>query len=146
MEFRTRIPFVELLGFELLSFEPARAEIAVDVGEDFTNSWGVVHGGVTMTLLDVTMAHAARAPSEPGGEPQQGVVTVEMKTTFMRPGSGRLVARGRLLHRTASLAFCEADVVGRDGKAIAHATGTFKYMRALPVGDGRRIHKLNASD
>jgi uncharacterized protein (TIGR00369 family) len=147
MQFRIRIPFVELLGLELLRFEASASEIAVDCREELHNSWGVAHGGLTMTLLDVAMAHAARAPSEPGGEPHPGVVTVEMKTSFMRPGIGRLRARGRLLHRTSTLAFCEADVVGEDERRVAHATGTFKYMRALPVGSGgRRIHKLGASD
>jgi hypothetical protein len=28
---------------------------------------------------------------------------------------------------------------------VGHASGTFKYMKGLPVG-GRRIQKLNASD
>ncbi len=148
MKFRARIPFAEWLGFELQRFDHVASEISVELREALTNSWGVAHGGVTMTLLDVVMAHAARAPSEPGGEPQTlSVVTVEMKTSFTRPGTGRLLGSGRLLHRSASLAFCEASVTDADGKLVGHATGTFKYIRALPVGDGgRRIQKLNASD
>lgn len=147
MDFKTRIPFVELLGFELLRFDPGVAEIAVEIREELTNSFDVAHGGVTMTLLDVAMAHAARSPSEPGGPPQPGVVTIEMKTSFLRPGQGRLVGTGLLLHRTASLAFCEARMVDARGQLVGHASGTFKYMRGLPVeGGARRIHKLNASD
>ncbi len=146
MDFLVRIPFVEQLGFELLSLEPGQAELAVTLRESLTNSWGVAHGGVTMTLLDVAMAHAARSPSVPGGEPQPGVVTVEMKTSFMRAGQGRLLASGRLLHRTASLAFTEGSVRDETGALLAHATGTFKYMKGLPVGGGRRIQRLGASD
>ena len=145
MEFRIRIPFVELLGFELLRFERGEAEIALGLREELTNSWGVAHGGVSMTLLDVVMAHAARAPGEDGVAEESGVVTVEMKTTFIRPGLGRVVASGRRLHRTASLAFCEASLVDGDGQLVAHATGTFKYLKGLPAG-GRRIQRLNASD
>ncbi|MFO1272364.1 MAG: hypothetical protein U1F50_11920 [Rubrivivax sp.] len=33
------------------------------------NNWGVAHGGVTMTLLDVAMARRAHAAT-PGGEPR----------------------------------------------------------------------------
>ncbi len=148
LKFRAPIPFAEWLGFELHRFDHIASEISVELREELTNSWGVAHGGVTMTLLDVVMAHAARAPSQAGGEPQGlSVVTVEMKTTFTRPGTGRLLGSGRLLHRTASLAFCEASVTDAAGQLIGHATGTFKYIRALPVGDGgRRIQKLNASD
>ena len=113
MQFSVRIPFVEHLGFELVRFEAGEAEIALELREELCNSWSVAHGGVTMTLLDVVMAHAARSPHQPGHEAGPGVVTVEMKTSFLRPGLGRLVARGRLLHRTASLAFCEGSVLAR---------------------------------
>jgi uncharacterized protein (TIGR00369 family) len=141
MQFRTVIPFVQSLGFELIGFGDGTSEIAVDLREELTNSWSVAHGGVTMTLLDVVMAHAARS-TDPDGP---GVVTVEMKTTFLRPGLGRLVGHGKLLHRSTSLAFCEGSVHGGDGVLVAHATGTFKYMRGLPAG-GRRIQRPNASD
>jgi uncharacterized protein (TIGR00369 family) len=65
-------------------------------------------------------------------------VTVEMKTSFMRPAEGRLVARGKLLHRSTTMAFCEASVIDDEGHLCAHATGTFKYLRKLPV-KGRHV-------
>ena len=148
MQFQTRIPFVEHLGFELLKFENGEAEIALTLREELCNSWSVAHGGVTMTLLDVVMAHAARSPKttgEGGHNSGLGVVTIEMKTSFMRPGLGRLLAKGKLLHGTASLAFCEATVQDEKGALVAQATGTFKYLKGLPAG-GRKIHRNNASD
>ncbi|MEY4564370.1 MAG: hypothetical protein RLZZ618_3647 [Pseudomonadota bacterium] len=146
MKFQRHIPFVEMLGFELLKFEAGEAEIAVELRDELCNSWSVAHGGLTMTLLDVAMAHAARspAPGETDAKPA-GVVTIEMKTSFMRPGLGRLVAKARLLHGTASLAFCEASVVDAKGALVAQATGTFKYLSGLPAG-GRTIKRPNASD
>jgi uncharacterized protein (TIGR00369 family) len=145
MKFQVHIPFVEAQGFELRAFADGASTIALDPRPEQMNSWNVLHGGVTMTLLDVAMAHAARAPRA-GGEPDpRGVVTVEMKTSFARPGVGAVVAHGRLLHKTASLAFCEGTLVDTEGTLIAHATGTFKYLRALPAG-GRKLHRLNASD
>jgi uncharacterized protein (TIGR00369 family) len=145
LEFRIRIPFVELLGFELVRFERGGAEIALTLRDELTNSWGVAHGGVSMTVLDVVMAHAARTPGDDGVEQTSGVVTVEMKTTFIRPGLGRLVATGKRLHRTVSLAFCEASLVDESGQLVAHATGTFKFLKGLPAG-GNRIQRANASD
>jgi uncharacterized protein (TIGR00369 family) len=145
VNFKIRIPFVDLLGFELVRFERGEAEIAVELRDELTNSWGVAHGGVSMTLLDVVMAHAARAPGEEGVAEDSGVVTVEMKTTFIRPALGRLVGTGRRLHRTASMAFCEASLVDSAGQLVAHATGTFKFMKGQPAR-GRRIQRANASD
>ena len=145
MDFPRQIPFVNTLGFELLKFEGGEAEIAVEVRDELCNSWMVAHGGLTMTLLDVAMAHAARAPL-PGAEPTgQGVVTIEMKTSFMRPGLGRMVAKAKLVHATASLAFCDGSVFDAQGALLAHATGTFKYLNGLPAG-GRRIQRPGASD
>ena len=132
MDFTVQIPFVELLGFELIACDAGQAEIALDLREALTNSQHMAHGGVTMTLLDVAMAHAARSPNQTGIAESPGVVTVEMKTSFMRPGLGRLIAKANLLHRTASLAFCEAHVFDVQGELIAHASGTFKYQRRRP--------------
>jgi hypothetical protein len=63
-----------------------------------------------------------------------------MKTSFLRAAEGRLVATGTLLHATAKIAFCEAAVHDAGGALCAHATGTFKFVRAL-----RRTHPGGAS-
>ncbi|HEX7435836.1 MAG TPA: PaaI family thioesterase, partial [Caldimonas sp.] len=66
MSFPSRIPFVESLGFEFVRWHAGEAEIAVTLRDELCNAWSVVHGGVTMTLLDVVMAHAARSPGQAG--------------------------------------------------------------------------------
>jgi uncharacterized protein (TIGR00369 family) len=141
IEFPRTIPFVEQLGIELLKLEDGEAELAITLRHELTNSWAVAHGGLTMTLLDVSMAHAARRPAAGGDDagPASSVVTLEMKTSFMRPGLGRLHAKARRLHATASLAFCESSVLDEKGELVAHATGTFKYLKGLPAG--RRVHR-----
>jgi len=145
IDFPTRIPFVEALGFELLRFADGAAELAIEPRAEHLNSWSVLHGGVAMTLLDVAMAHAARAPVAGAPLDARGVVTIEMKTSFMRPGLGRLVAHARVLRRTNTLSFCEASLLDAWGELVAHATGTFKYLQALPAG-GRQLERPNASD
>ena len=84
--FAVRIPFVEMVGLEFVSCEAGEAELAITLRDELCNSWSVAHGGVTMTLLDVVMAHAARSPNQPGHPTSASVVTIEMKTSFMRPG------------------------------------------------------------
>lgn len=131
MELSVRIPFVELLGIELLHMQDGQAQMAFTPTDVHLNSFDVVHGGVCMTLLDVTMAHAARSV-----QPAMGCVTVEMKTSFMRAARGPLLAKAKLLHRTATLAFTEASVFDAANQLCCHATGTFKFMARLPVGAG----------
>ena len=145
MDFLARIPFVDHLGFELLRLEPGESVIAIELREELTNSLGVAHGGLLMTLMDIAMAHAARSPLEPGGATLQTVVTIEMKTSFMRPGTGRLVCTGRRMHRTVSMAFCEARVVDLRGHLVGHSTGTFKYLRPSAGAEPRRTQRTSAS-
>lgn len=134
MDFPLHIPFLEELGFELVAMGDGEAELAVTLREGLCNAFAVAHGGLLMTLLDAAMAHAARSVPESPGEPASspGLVTIEMKTSFLEPGRGRLRARGQLLHRTATLAFCEGSVLGPDDRLCARASATFKVLRALP--------------
>jgi len=141
LKFPLHIPFVEELGLELWAFGDGKAELRVDLEDAHLNSWEVAHGGVLMTMLDVAMAHAARSKSTHSPIDAPGVVTLEMKTTFMRPGQGMLRALGTLLHRTTTLAFTEGRVLNEDGQLCAHATATFKFLRALPT-QGRRAQAL----
>jgi uncharacterized protein (TIGR00369 family) len=138
--FGVEIPFVSLLGFELTRFDGGHSEISYAPKPEHLNSFNVTHGGALMTLLDVSMATAARSMV-----PEMGVVTIEMKTSFMQPalsGPGPLVAKGELMHRTATMAFTQATVFDAHGKACAHATGTFKFVKRLPTGP-RSTNALN---
>lgn len=144
MEFTRPLPFAELLGIELLRFDGGEAELAMPMRHDLSNSWDVAHGGAVMTLLDIAMAHAARSSGE-GPRDDVGVVTIEMKTSFLRAGTGRMLAKAKVLRRTSSFAFCEGSMFDGAGDLAAHATGTFKFMRRLAVGDVR-VQRADASD
>jgi uncharacterized protein (TIGR00369 family) len=139
MKFSVSVPFIELMGFELIRFEAGESEIAYIPQPEHLNSFNVVHGGATMTLLDVCLANAARSV-----QPEMGVVTIEMKTSFLQASVGNLVAKGRLIHRTATMAFTEGTVFDAKGRPCSHATATFKYVKRLPVG-ASSVHALQPS-
>ncbi|ALK92192.1 PaaI family thioesterase [Limnohabitans sp. 103DPR2] len=129
--FGVHIPFVDNLGFTLEKFENGTSELHYSPRAEHHNSFAITHGGAVMTLLDVVMATAARSV-----EQEMGVVTIEMKTSFMRPakttGDEHLLAKGLLLHRTKTMAFTDGKVYDADGQLCAHATGTFKYVKRTP--------------
>lgn len=125
--FPADIPFLNELGVEFLSMGEGESQVALTLEKRHLNSWHVVHGGVTMTLLDVVMSMAGRSldPEARGG------VTVEMKTSFMQPGGregSRIVAKGRAFHRSTTMVFCEGELWNGD-KLVAKAMGTFKYLK-----------------
>jgi uncharacterized protein (TIGR00369 family) len=122
-------PFLQHLGVQIIQAQEGRATVLLTLAERHMNSWQMTHGGVLMSLLDVAMAMAGRSlPAEP-----KGVVTVEMKTTFLQaagvPGD-QLEARGIAYHQSATMCFCEGEI-WLAGKLVAKASGTFKYLRRL---------------
>lgn len=131
------IPLLDLLQFR---HAPAPGEdgpgcIVLQVEPQHLNGWANAHGGVIMTLLDVAMAVNATWRDEQ----QRGVVTVEMKTNFLRPGGvvGEVLeSHGNVRHHTRSIAFCEAELRNSLGEVVATASGTFKYLnKPLPLAD-----------
>lgn len=132
------VPFVRELGAELVRAERGVAEIALQLTGSHMNSWGVAHGGVVMSLLDVAMARAGKSlvdAERDGGGAGVGSVTVEMKTSFFRPGRGRIVAVGRVLHRSTTMAYCEAELLDEAGQLVAKALGTIKFLSRLDAAD-----------
>ena len=127
LDFGAVIPFVHHLGMTLERFDGGESTLHLLPRPEHRNSHGVAHGGVVMTLLDVALATAARSANL-----GMGVVTIEMKTSFVRPAPvdahRPLVGHGQLLHRTRTMAFVEGRVLDADGQLCAHATGTFKYV------------------
>lgn len=120
---QARIPFAELLGFELTGIGAGRSQIRYVPQACHHNKFGIPHGGALMTLMDITMAAAASSTGE-----NIGGVTIEMKTTFMRAAKGPLTAEGDVLRCTRSMAFVQARIVDESGELCAHATGTFKLV------------------
>lgn len=129
MQFGVDIPFVTHMGLELVLFEGGQSQVDYVPKPEHLNSFAVTHGGAVMTLMDVALATAARSVT-----PDMGVVTIEMKTSFMQPARGKLSGKGRLMHRTATMAFVEATIFDAEGRACAHGSGTFKYVKRLPTG------------
>jgi acyl-coenzyme A thioesterase PaaI-like protein len=87
-----------------------------------------------MTLLDVSMATAARSQV-----PEMGVVTIEMKTSFMQPGLvGPLVAKGELMHRTVTMAFTQATVFDAHGAQVRPCHRHLQVREAPAHGHTRR--------
>lgn len=127
------IPFVQALGVEFVCMSQGVAELALELRPEHTNSWQVAHGGVTMAMLDIVMSMAGRSLDTRA----RAGVTIEMKTSFLQPAGkvgDRLVAKGRAVHRSASLCFCNAELWNGDS-LVAQATGTFKYRKRIPSSD-----------
>lgn len=120
-----KLPFAKHLGIRLISKGDGKARLELDVRPELMNSWDAVHGGATMTLLDIALAVALRSLDAT----EKGAITVELKVNFVGPGLGTLVADGRCVHAGRTVAFCEGEVHDASGKLVATASGTFMLRR-----------------
>jgi len=122
--FHIHVPFVEHLGVRILHSEPGIVRLRLDPRAELENSWGSMHGGVLMTLLDVALASAGRSLDEDCN----GALTVEMKVNFIAAATGTMLAEGRAQWAGRSLLFSEGELRSEDGTLLAKATGTFKLL------------------
>jgi len=102
------------------------------VTRDADRGWKhIVHGGITMTLLDEVMAWAAIVRS------QAPCVAAELTTRLLRPieVGARLRVEGEVTGGRPRLLLTAGRVLGEDGQVLATAEG--KYVR-MPEGHGLR--------
>jgi len=126
---KTEVPFLDLLGIQVTQIADGQSELAIDITEQHMNSWQVAHGGLLLTMVDAAMAVAARSYDAA----DRSVVTIELKHSFLQAAVTHARAKGRVIHATPTMAFCEATILDNDDKICGHATGTFKYFKRLPT-------------
>ncbi|UFJ39353.1 PaaI family thioesterase [Brevibacillus humidisoli] len=116
--------FLGLSG-EYLDEEKRTYQFIVPITPFMHNSLGVVHGGITATLIDSTMGSLINR-SLPNG---RYAVTTELKINYIRPGTGKqLRCVAAILHRGQSLVVCEASLYDDVERLVAHATGSFMLL------------------
>jgi uncharacterized protein (TIGR00369 family) len=115
------------LGLEFIEadVENATIELAFAATEDFTNPAGNVLGGFVAAMLYDTVGPALLATLEP----DQFQSTLQFNVNFLRPvRPGRVVGKGRVVHRDGDLAFLEASLLDSHGAIIATATATARVI------------------
>ena len=120
-------PAAATLGWELVAADPdaGTIEVAFTAGPEMANPMGNVQGGFLAAMLDDTLGPALVATLDAG----QFAVTLELKVNYLRPATaGRLVGRGRVVHRGGSVAFLEGSLSDAAGATLATATATARII------------------
>jgi uncharacterized protein (TIGR00369 family) len=131
-----RIPMpraAQTLGLEFIDAdeEAGTIELAFTGTEDFTNPTGNVLGAFPSAMLYDTVGPALLATLEP----DEFQSTLQLNVSFLRPvRPGRILARGRVVHRKGDLAFLEAELLELSGEVIATASAV---ARVIPLSAAR---------
>lgn len=116
------IPFLDHCKIWRVRVSPESAVYAVEAINPLTNSRGTAHGGLLMTLLDITLGQAVLAATVDA----TSFITIQMNVDFIKPGQGYLEAEGRVLRTGRSISFVEGEVRDKQGNLVAKASAVFK--------------------
>lgn len=118
------LPFAKLVGMRLVDIRPNEAVIEIEMRDDLKQPSGVLHGGVTATLIDTAMAFAVRTyltDTEP-------TATIDLTVHYLRPHvEGRAICTARVVRPGKRIFTVSAEVHNEEGKLIA--TGLSTYTR-----------------
>lgn len=118
------LPFAQLIGMRLADIRPNEAVVEIEMRDDLRQPSGVLHGGVTATLIDTAMAFAVRTyltDTEP-------TATIDLTVHYLRPHvDGKAICTARVVRPGKRIFTVSADVHNEDGKLIA--TGLSTYTR-----------------
>jgi acyl-CoA thioesterase len=118
------VPFARLLGLQLESAVAGQAVMSLQIRDELRQNLGVVHGGVTASLID-SAAALAIVPLLQDGE---RATTVDLTINYLRPlRSGKVTATARVLRAGKRIIAVSADVEDEAGNLAA--TGLTTYLR-----------------
>ena len=118
------LPFFKFMEATVLSTARGTASIKIPMKAEYSNTYGIVHGGVVTALVDMAAGVALRTL-------KYRIVTVEVSTTYLKPvaledelrAEATLVQEGRkILHADVDV-FNQKDILVARGKAIYFVRG-----------------------
>lgn len=122
-------PIAALLGFAIREAAPGEVAFELTPTEEHYNPIGMVHGGVTATLLDTVMGCAVQTKLPRG----TSYSTLDISVRYLRPltvQTGTVVATGTVVHLGRRTATAEARLVQENtGAILATATSTLMVLR-----------------
>ncbi|MGN6276733.1 MAG: PaaI family thioesterase [Solirubrobacterales bacterium] len=114
--------FDELIGTEWLSQDPDDARVRISMREELAQPFGLMHGGVMLTLIESVCSWATA-----GAVYDDGMVAMgqSINVSFVRPiTAGSAEVRAKARHRGRTSWVWQGEVVNDEGKACALAQVT----------------------
>jgi uncharacterized protein (TIGR00369 family) len=116
------LPFAKLMGMRLVDLQTDMAVIKIDMRDDLRHPGGILHGGVTATLIDTAMAFAVRTRVGP----TEATATIDLTVHYLRPHiSGTFTCTAKIVRAGKRIFTVSADVHNEEGSLIATAISTY---------------------
>ena len=117
------LPFFQFMEATVAHTARGQATITLPMKPEYSNSYGIVHGGVVTALVDMAAGVALRTL-------KVRIVTVEVSTNYFEPVAldDELTAEARLVQEGRKILHADVEVFTREGKLAARGK-TIYYIR-----------------
>ena len=119
--------FMRTLGATLEEVGEGSVVIRLSHGDALAQQHGYLHAGALIAVVDSACGYAALTVAPPGHE----VLTSELKVNLLRPASGGVVARGRVVRAGRTLTVCQGDAYDA-GDPSRHLATMLATVVAVP--------------
>lgn len=112
--------FLDYIHVEIVPTNDGQVRLELSADEPHMNLYGIVHGGVLMTMADTAMGAACMVYNKK-------VVTISLSMEFMHavPLTQRILTSATVLHNGTRTMTCECGILSEEGKLFAKAHATF---------------------
>ncbi|MEM1317730.1 MAG: PaaI family thioesterase [Pseudomonadota bacterium] len=119
------------MNFRMLEVKEGEVTFAGTPHDGVMNPIGTVHGGWASTILDSALACCVHTLCPVG----YASTSIDLKVNFVRPilpTTGRLFAKGTVVHPGRQIATSQATLTDAEGKLYAHGTQACSIFK-IPV-------------
>jgi len=110
-----------LFGMKV-EYDEASCTVMMPISDFMFNPQGSLHGGVTATVLDISMGHLLKHHVGAGA-------TLEMNIQYIRAAhEGMLTANSRFIRKGRQICFLRSEAMDDTGRIVASATSTWKVL------------------
>ena len=112
----------KMIGMELVDIAPGEATITIKMRDQLRQPHGVLHGGITATLIDTAMAFAVITRLTDG----EKATTVDLTVHYVRPHvEGALSCTAKVVRAGRRIITLTSEAFNEEKKLIATAMSTY---------------------
>lgn len=115
-------------GMKVLSVNPGKVEMELEVKEEHLNNAGTLHGGMICTIVDSVSTYAIATTKD-----NKFGVSVDLNVSFLSaafPGE-KVTIKSEVLRTGQNLAYADVNIYKEDGKLVA----TGRHTKYLNIGN-----------
>jgi uncharacterized protein (TIGR00369 family) len=119
------MPFARLMGMRLVNIQLDEATVSLEMRDDLRQPGGLLHGGVTASLIDTAMAFAVRTRVAE----QEHTATIDLTIHYLRPHTdGTATCTAKVVRAGKRIFTVSAEMTNSEGKLTATAISTYTRL------------------